>query len=75
MLRLEEPVAFRGGALIDAWKCKQRSFECSNSRGVTVGDCVGKKLHSWYRQRLFPRAYIFANLKQYGGCKARGTDI
>ena len=75
IVRMEEPAAYRGGAVVNIWKSKGCQYTCSNHRGVTVGDSVGKKLHTWYRKCLFPSALSFSSKVQCGGYKGRGTDI
>ena len=74
-LRCEEPLAYRGGNVVDIWKGKASPFDCSNSRGVTIGDSVSKKYHMWLRKCLFPYAHKFSDRTQCGGYKQRGTDV
>ena len=75
IIRMEEPAAYRGGAVVNIWKGKACQYTCSNHRGVTVGDSVGKKLHTWYRSCLFSSAVRFASTLQCGGYKGRGRHL
>ena len=66
-LRLEEPLAFKGGTLISAWKRKGAVSMCSNHRALLVSSTVGKSLHSVFRRRNVPHMANVAATMQIGG--------
>ena len=50
-LRGSEPLAFKGGKLVNAWKHKGLQSVCSNHRALLISSVVGKSLHSVVRRQ------------------------
>ena len=74
-VRIQEPLAWRGGRLACIWKGKADPSECSSSRGVLVSDIVGKSYHRIVRKHLVPYIDAYASDSQCGGLAGRATDI
>jgi hypothetical protein len=74
ILRIEEPLQWKGGLISNLYKGKGDRSECSSSRDILISDSAGKKLHSFYRKRLLPSFLRSARPTMCGGVPHRGTD-
>ena len=75
VLRIEEPIAFRGGNIVSLFKGKGNLADCNMSRGIQVSDAMGKKVHSWYRTKMIDKFRSSVTSTQCGGTSERGTDL
>ena len=67
----EEPVEYKGGRLIYAYKGKGSSEEPSNFRGLMLTSVLGKSIRSAFREKMLPiyRAFTgpsYFSARQYG---------
>ena len=75
VLRIEEPLAWKGGCLSELWKGKGALHKCNNSRGILVSDSAGKNYHTWLRRLSSTSLDLHARELQCGGRKGFGTDV
>ena len=73
--RVQEPLPWKGGMLIDIFKGSGDRTDPKNSRGVFIEDSLAKIYHSWLRRRLMLRYQKVAHSATYGGTPKRGTDM
>jgi len=75
--RLEEPIHWKGGPMVELLKAKTRpqSVECPDYRGVLVSSSTGKRWHKHMREALVPSVAAAASGTQCGGIAGRGTDV
>ena len=66
-LRQEEPLAFKGGTLVSAWKRKGAISVCNKHRALLISSTVGKCLHSVFRRRNVAHMANVAATTQIGG--------
>ena len=75
MLRIEEPLAWKGGALAELYKGAGDRTDPNNSRSVLVSDACSKIYHTWLRARLMKRLSQQIGESFYGGIAGRGTEM
>ncbi len=51
-LRIEEPLKWKGGELIEIYKNRGNPAQCKSHRGVLVSNVVGKTYHSHLRDNI-----------------------
>ena len=74
-LRMEEPLAWKGGMLAEIAKSGGQAMHCSASRGVLVSDASGKLLHGWVKRALRPSTERAERMTQFGSTGHAGTDF
>ena len=75
-LRLQEPLAWKGGMLSELLKSYTAPVvECASFRGVLVSDASAKHYHTWVRGCMLPEYEVVTRNTQFGDIKHRGTDF
>jgi len=75
VLRLEEPLQWKGGNYWNIWKRKAAPAKCKHHRSVMISSQVGKKYRQLLREPLVQALPNEAGDSQYGGIEGRGVDL
>ena len=67
VLRLQEPVIWKGGRLLPIYKKKGSHEECNSFRGILLMDCMGKVLRSASRHLVAAPFFHKSDPMQMGG--------
>ena len=71
ILRMAEPLHFKGGALQTVWKGKLSPAKVEAHRGILVSSCIGKSLHRALRCRAVEPLQQVSSPLQLGGLPRR----
>mgnify|MGYP003327204715 CR=1 FL=1 len=74
-LRVEEPLAWRGGTMRELLKSNGKASQCAAYRAILVSDEAGKSFHRHERQQLLEPMAEFAVETQLGGMPNMGADF
>eukprot|EP00973_Karenia_brevis_P015578 2132039-Karenia_brevis.AAC.1 len=75
-LRVEAPLQYKGGQIVELFKGRGASDECASFRDVLLGDVCGQPLSSHYRGHAKPVLETYALDTQYGsGLHGGATDV
>ena len=75
VLRIAEPIQWRGGVLAHFPKGKGDPMQCGNNREIVLADVTAKAFHKCRRSRLKPFLEASARSTQMGGVSRRSTDF
>ena len=68
-IRLQEPLAWKGGMLMETYKGSGDMSSFCNNRSVIIEDTAAKAFHSWLRGRIFATiAASYQRLCIWGAC-------
>ena len=62
---VDEPLQWKGGRLITAYKHKGSVQECGNYRALLVSSSLGKAMHNVWRRRVYPYVQSGASPMQF----------
>ena len=74
-IRLQEPLAWKGGMLAELLKKTGNASNCSDHRGILISDASGKLWHTSVRASAKGIFSKEARDTQYAGVAHRGTDF
>ena len=74
-LRLQEPIAWKGGSLHAIWKGKGSQSDCANYRAILVSSATGKSIHGALREKCAPLMDRACTPLQIGGRKGQPVQV